>query len=48
MIERDVPLTVTLDLELPDNRIFEAEMELIEVELAELMRWLFQSGTDEE
>jgi hypothetical protein len=47
--ERDTPLAVTLDLELPDNCFCAAEIELLEVHLAELMReLLFPSEIDEE
>jgi hypothetical protein len=38
--ERDPPLTVTLDLEIPNNRVCTAEMDLVQAHLTELIREL--------
>jgi hypothetical protein len=38
--ERDPVLTVTLDLEIPNDRVCMAELDLIEAHLAELIREL--------
>ncbi len=45
--ERDSPLTVTLDLEIPNDRVCMAEIDLIEAHLGELIRELL-SQPDED